>query len=320
MGSIWHIGVAVPGLQKGRKELVVFSLGSPFEIKGETMTDAGSYADIRDMHMLRPLDREPREVAPIVRLLEGQHENIERLDTEADEAAGAWCANPILESGEALADVLDQLIHALREHVRPEEQRILSLIPGRTHPDESLFLPGLLTEAERRVLRYLPTHLSAPEIAAELSCSVNTVRTHQRHVYAKLGASSRTEAVMRASALGMLAPTQSPETQEIADAIANPPYLFDSGPVNGRKIVDDVQSPDGEVPGAAKETLVDPDVTIFQPAASDRPLPAVLCIHGAGRVSDNDQIGTACRWERADDGYRCRPIAGRGAACEARHG
>ena len=68
----------------------------------------------------------------------------------------------------------------------------------------------LITEAETRVLRYLPTHLSALQIAAELFCSINTVKTHQRHLYAKLGASNRTEAVMRARALGMLAPTLVP--------------------------------------------------------------------------------------------------------------
>lgn len=95
-------------------------------------------------------------------------------------------------------------------------------------------------------------------------------------------------------------PVFEPAAQEIADAIANPPYLFDPGPVNGGKIVDDVQSPDGEVPGTIKETLFDPDVTIFQPAAIDRPLPAVLCIHGAGWVFGNDHThdqlsGTACR-------------------------
>jgi DNA-binding NarL/FixJ family response regulator len=47
-----------------------------------------------------------------------------------------------------------------------------------------------LTEAERRILRYLPTNLSVPEIAAELFCSVNTVKIHIRHMYAKLGARS----------------------------------------------------------------------------------------------------------------------------------
>ncbi|HZC60163.1 MAG TPA: LuxR C-terminal-related transcriptional regulator [Streptosporangiaceae bacterium] len=64
-----------------------------------------------------------------------------------------------------------------------------------------------LTDTEARVLRYLPTHLTAPEIAAELWLSVNTVNTHTRHLYAKLGVHSRQEAVGRARALGLLAPS-----------------------------------------------------------------------------------------------------------------
>jgi LuxR family maltose regulon positive regulatory protein len=60
---------------------------------------------------------------------------------------------------------------------------------------------------ETRVLRYLPTNLSAPEIAAELTLSVNTVRTHLRRLYEKLDAPSRAEAVERARALGLLAPS-----------------------------------------------------------------------------------------------------------------
>lgn len=65
---------------------------------------------------------------------------------------------------------------------------------------------GALTHGETRVLRYLPTNLSAREIAAELYLSVNTVKTHQRHVYQKLGARSRSQAVERARTLGLLAP------------------------------------------------------------------------------------------------------------------
>src|SRR5271167_3721393 len=64
-----------------------------------------------------------------------------------------------------------------------------------------------LTDSETRVLRYLPTNLSAPEIAGQLSVSVNTIRTHMRHVYEKLGAHRRTGAVERARALGLLAPS-----------------------------------------------------------------------------------------------------------------
>ena len=68
-----------------------------------------------------------------------------------------------------------------------------------THPREPL------SGSEMRVLRYLPTNLSAPEIAAELSLSVNTVRTHMRHVYEKLGAHKRFEAVELARSLGLVA-------------------------------------------------------------------------------------------------------------------
>jgi LuxR family maltose regulon positive regulatory protein len=64
-----------------------------------------------------------------------------------------------------------------------------------------------LSGSEARVLRFLPTNLSAPEIADQLSVSVNTVRTHIRHVYGKLGAHGRTEAVEQARALGLLAPS-----------------------------------------------------------------------------------------------------------------
>jgi LuxR family transcriptional regulator, maltose regulon positive regulatory protein len=64
-----------------------------------------------------------------------------------------------------------------------------------------------LTEAELRVLRFLPSNLSAPEIARELYLSVSTVKTHMRHIYAKLGVHRRTEAVERARGLGLLGPS-----------------------------------------------------------------------------------------------------------------
>jgi LuxR family maltose regulon positive regulatory protein len=74
---------------------------------------------------------------------------------------------------------------------------------GRGGPAPRLTEP--LSESEIRVLRYLPTKLSAPEIADQLYLSVNTVKTHMRHVYDKLGAHRRHEAVEQARALGLLA-------------------------------------------------------------------------------------------------------------------
>jgi LuxR family transcriptional regulator, maltose regulon positive regulatory protein len=61
-----------------------------------------------------------------------------------------------------------------------------------------------LTAAELRVLQMLPTHLSYPAIAKQLFVSTNTVKTHVRALYRKLDASSRSEAVSRAAAAGLL--------------------------------------------------------------------------------------------------------------------
>ena len=79
--------------------------------------------------------------------------------------------------------------------------------PGRGEPRALL---EELSEAELRVVRYLPSNLKAPEIAAELCVSTNTVRTHLRHIYAKLDAHDRAEAVARARELGLLAPSARP--------------------------------------------------------------------------------------------------------------
>jgi LuxR family maltose regulon positive regulatory protein len=64
--------------------------------------------------------------------------------------------------------------------------------------------PEALSPTELRVLRYLPTNLSRPEIARELSISVNTVNTHVRNIYAKLQARDRSSAVHRARELRLL--------------------------------------------------------------------------------------------------------------------
>jgi LuxR family maltose regulon positive regulatory protein len=65
--------------------------------------------------------------------------------------------------------------------------------------------PEKLSPGELRVLRYLPTNLSRPEIAGELSVSPNTVNTHVRSIYAKLQVSDRSAAVRRARQLRLLA-------------------------------------------------------------------------------------------------------------------
>ena len=88
-----------------------------------------------------------------------------------------------------LADILDVL------HGSSPAAREQSSLP----PAEELS-PG-----ELRVLRYLPTNLSRPEIAGELSVSPSTVSTHVRSIYAKLQVRNRSSAVRRARELRLLA-------------------------------------------------------------------------------------------------------------------
>jgi LuxR family maltose regulon positive regulatory protein len=72
------------------------------------------------------------------------------------------------------------------------------------HEERHAPLAEELSPGELRVLRYLPTNLSRLEIAGELSVSLNTVGTHIRRIYAKLGADDRYAAVQRARELRLL--------------------------------------------------------------------------------------------------------------------
>jgi LuxR family maltose regulon positive regulatory protein len=85
---------------------------------------------------------------------------------------------------------------------------ILDILHGSSPAaeDQSSLLPAEeLSPGELRVLRYLPTNLSRPEIAGELSVSLNTVSTHLRSIYAKLQVRDRSSAVQRARELRLLA-------------------------------------------------------------------------------------------------------------------
>jgi LuxR family transcriptional regulator, maltose regulon positive regulatory protein len=89
--------------------------------------------------------------------------------------------------GQLLTDILDSLTGETRASDRG--------VPPLVEP---------LSEPELRVLRFLPSNLTMPELAGELFLSLNTVKTHMRHIYAKLGVHTRSEAVRRARALGLL--------------------------------------------------------------------------------------------------------------------
>ncbi|GGX73190.1 alpha/beta hydrolase [Streptomyces minutiscleroticus] len=89
-------------------------------------------------------------------------------------------------------------------------------------------------------------------------------------------------------------PVLEPAARAFAEATANPPYLFDLGPVEGRKTVDEVQSGEIEKPAVDEEWVtVEGGPTgsvrarIVRPAGATGTLPVVLYIHGAGWVFGN---------------------------------
>jgi LuxR family transcriptional regulator, maltose regulon positive regulatory protein len=147
-------------------------------------------------------------------------------DALGDPAAAGHALERALDLAEPEGELLWFLLHPvpglLQRHARQRTAhaaliaRILDLLGHRpapraprhtAAPSASRPLLEPLSKSEFRVLRYLPTHLSAPEIAVELSVSVSTVKTHLRNLYAKLGAHSRAEAVESARAQGLLAPS-----------------------------------------------------------------------------------------------------------------
>jgi LuxR family transcriptional regulator, maltose regulon positive regulatory protein len=84
---------------------------------------------------------------------------------------------------------------------------IADVLEGTSPPStdrERQSQPTELSPSELRVLRYLPTNLRRPEIARELYISVNTVNTHLRNIYSKLGTRDRSATVQRARELRLL--------------------------------------------------------------------------------------------------------------------
>jgi LuxR family maltose regulon positive regulatory protein len=113
------------------------------------------------------------------------------------ESLGLW--SPLLAHGQALRELLQsgRLDLGASQRIGMELLAALRDAPERPVVEE-------LTERERAVLAYLPTLMSNAEIATELLLSVNTVKTHLKSVYRKLGVDRRREAVVRARELELL--------------------------------------------------------------------------------------------------------------------
>jgi LuxR family maltose regulon positive regulatory protein len=138
-------------------------------------------------------------------------------DAAGDGAAAEHALEHALDLAEGDRVLLPFLVHPVPElleryaRLRTSHADLISeifnLLAGQQPPSRlrgSDSLPEPLTESEARVLRFLSTNLSKREIADELYVSVNTVKTHVKHLYAKLAVQTRRQAVERARELGLL--------------------------------------------------------------------------------------------------------------------
>jgi LuxR family maltose regulon positive regulatory protein len=141
------------------------------------------------------------------------HANSEPDSAMADLAAALSHGVPagycrlFLDEGQPMTELLGRLARARAHDVRAHAEHLLAAArrpsppppasAGRASEDE-------LSEREREVLRLLATELTGPEIAGHLFVSVNTLRTHTKHIFSKLDVNTRRAAVRRAADLGLL--------------------------------------------------------------------------------------------------------------------
>jgi LuxR family maltose regulon positive regulatory protein len=113
-----------------------------------------------------------------------------------------------LDEGAAMRELLEEVAHGGADDVRALAGRLLAdaerpSAPAAPDAATSAPVEGL-SERELEVLRLLATDLTGPEIARRLFVSLNTLRTHTKHIFTKLDVNTRRAAVSRATELGLL--------------------------------------------------------------------------------------------------------------------
>ncbi len=139
------------------------------------------------------------------------HANGDAGSAAADLAAALTAGVPagycrlFLDEGEPMAELLGQVTRVAAQDVQTYAERLLAVAQGPSAPAAGGRVPEEgLSERELEVLRLLATALSGPEIARQLFVSVNTLRTHTKHIFIKLDVNTRRAAVRRAADLGLL--------------------------------------------------------------------------------------------------------------------
>ena len=131
--------------------------------------------------------------------LEGRRLNArDALGAALDAAEPEGLVHPFVRAGEAVIDLVDDMFGAHSEFAR----HVVRAGRPRTAPRGALLEE--LTPRELELLAFLPTRLTIADIADRCYVSTNTIKTHLKHIYRKLGVPGRNGAVDRAVQLNLL--------------------------------------------------------------------------------------------------------------------
>jgi LuxR family maltose regulon positive regulatory protein len=132
---------------------------------------------------------------------------LEALERALDMAEPRGCSVAVVRYGAPVRSLLRRLVTRGTRH-RALVDELIARLGGGGEAERSVTAPLLepLSDRELTVLRYLPTMMSNAEIAAEMFVSVNTVKTHLKHVYRKLDVTDRRDCVRRGRELRLLSP------------------------------------------------------------------------------------------------------------------
>ena len=199
--AISSIDVSDPAITLARLEL---ALGEPDEA---LRAIAGFLADGREPVM--PTSRtEAWAIDAIARdAIHDEAGALRAIERALDLAEPRGYSNAIIRHGAPVRSLLRRRITKGTAH-RAFAGELLAVLEQEPGARQSVGDPLLepLSDRELAVLRFLPTMMSNAEIAGEMFVSVNTVKTHLKHIYRKLDVSERRDAVRRGRELHLLSP------------------------------------------------------------------------------------------------------------------
>ncbi|HYD08985.1 MAG TPA: LuxR C-terminal-related transcriptional regulator, partial [Acidimicrobiales bacterium] len=138
-----------------------------------------------------------------------EHAAIADLTAALADGAPAGHRRLFLDEGAPMIAVLETIAAAAKPDAHAHATQVLSIAPPSAEKPTpppvrgEVALVDPLSERELEVLRLLATDLSGPEIAGHLFVSINTLRTHTKHIFTKLDVNTRRAAVRRATELGL---------------------------------------------------------------------------------------------------------------------